>query len=57
MASKTKQPNEMTVQEALEAICGVDPEHDLDCEEGVGSDYCVPCLAEAALAKLRQETK
>lgn len=48
-----KQPSEMTAIEAIEAICKYDTEHDLDCVEDAVSDRCTPCLAKAALAKLK----
>lgn len=34
---------------ALREIAKWNTEHDLDCEEGIGSDRCTPCLARAAL--------
>lgn len=55
MAEAAKQPSEMTPLEAVEALAEWHTEHDLDCEEGIGSDRCGPCLAEAALGKLREE--
>lgn len=53
--AQEKQPKEMTALEAVEAIAKWHNEHDLDCEEEIGSDRCVPCLAEAAVTKLKAE--
>lgn len=52
-----KSPQDMTLQECLEAIKASPDarEHDLDCEEGIGSDRCIPCLIEAALEKPFEE--
>ena len=38
-------------EEALREIGKWATEHDLDCEEGVGSDRCTPCLVQGALEK------
>lgn len=48
-----KEPSEMTLVELLEALVKIETEHDLDCEEGVGSDRCPPCLAAEALKKAK----
>lgn len=52
--AEPKQPSDMTLMETVEALVRAEREHDLDCEEGAGSDRCPRCLAEAAGDKVKE---
>lgn len=52
--AQPKQPADMTLMETVSALVSAEREHDLDCEEGVGSDRCPRCLAEALGDKVQK---